>query len=121
MQYMIGNTTGIWLNGTRNIWDDLKNKEVPVTKSWKITAIVFGLVSYSRDRANSDSRMQVVFDLNETYLAFSNFTLASVDSASIKFSWLSFFGLIGATSIFCILSAFYLKLSKLANPRRKEP
>lgn len=120
LQYRIGNTTSTWLNGTRNIWNDLKNKEVPVTKSWKITAIVFGLVSYSRGGASGNSQMQVVFDLNETYLSSSNFTLASVDSASIKFSWLSLFGLIGSTSIFCVFSAVYLKISKRATPRRYE-
>jgi hypothetical protein len=119
--YRIGNATDIWFNGTRNIWNDLENKAMPPTNSWKITTMVVGLVSYSGESSTTDYSMLAMFDLSGTYFHYKNFALATVDPASITFSWLSFYGLTGSTSVFCVWLAVYLKLFKRVSTLKTNP
>lgn len=109
--YQVGNSTNVWFKGKRNLWNDLKRKGLSMKNSWKITKIIFGIVSY-RGEQNAKHFMKGLFNLSETVLFYQNTTYATLVPKGPQFSWpiITAMALILSLTLILPLSARRLKV-----------
>ena len=80
--YQVGNSTNVWFKGDRNLWNDLSSKDLSLKNSWKITEIIFGIISY-REEQDANHLLKGFFNISETILFYEkviSVTLVTEDS-----------------------------------------
>ena len=71
--YGVGNMSDTWIKGKRNIWDDLVQKNLPVTRSLNIVKATFGILSHRpTPQISNNGKIQTLFNASENLLFFEN-------------------------------------------------
>jgi hypothetical protein len=70
--YQVGSEVNTWVNGERNIYQDIIDKSIEVDgEKWRVGKVIFGFLSYSSESGDSNF-YSCVFDLNQTSLFYEN-------------------------------------------------
>lgn len=84
--YQIGNQTDVWIDGERNISQDIQAKGIILQEeNWVITRLHLGFWSSEKGSENSSAGK---FNLTETTLFYETLTNVQLTSTSPRFSWL---------------------------------
>lgn len=84
--YQVGNSTNVWFNDERNLWNDLSTKGLSMDDSWKITEIIFGIISY-RGELDAGHLMKGFFNASETILFHQKITYVTLVIEDSRISW----------------------------------
>lgn len=84
--YQIGNQTDVWVEGERNISQDIQAKGINLEEeSWVIDRLHLGFWSFKNGSENTYAGK---FNLTETTLFYENLENVQLTSTSPRFSWL---------------------------------
>jgi hypothetical protein len=88
VSYKVSDIPDIWVRGKRNIWDDLVQKNLPLTHSFKIVKATFGMLSYRPTPQSPNNRkMQTLFNASENSFFFGTSTFVKITPSSYQLPW----------------------------------
>jgi hypothetical protein len=84
--YQVGNEMNMWVNGERNIYQDIVGKGIAVDgEKWRVDKVIFGFLSYASESGDSNLYSSV-FDLNKISLFYENTVSTRIVSTPPIFS-----------------------------------
>ncbi|MGD8506957.1 MAG: hypothetical protein PVF15_09895 [Candidatus Bathyarchaeota archaeon] len=112
VSYEVSGVPNTWISGRRNMWSDLTQKNLPLTRSLNIIKASAGILSYHPAPQSSDSkRMQAMFNTTKNALFYERSSFVKITPSSYQFP--SSAVLLIATDLFLLV--LFAKMAK--NPK----
>lgn len=106
----VSETLDRWIKGERNLWDDLVQRDLPLTHSMNVAKVAFGVLSYRPSlQFPGNAKMQALFNASENSLFFEASTYVKITTSSYQFPMNAVFLIVLDLFFF----VFFVKLLKM--------